>query len=323
MFRPHIAPENVLQLHLDRRSPTPLYYQIIQAIRWRIGTGSLKPGEVLPSVREAGKQWGVNYHTVRRAYHELASEGWVDSAPGSGTQVSAAVPDQVCIDDEELSGWLRQVVAAGRALYGLSAEDIASRLREHSRALRVVMVECNLHQSGFLAEQLEAAWSVEVVPWSLDNPEEPPQLPIIGTYFHHTEMRARWPDRAADMEFVTLRLDPKLKDRVESAAAARGAKTLRLLEKEPATAKEMAASVTAQISPRLFVQPEVGDPEAVLRSLASDELLLVAPRLWDQLDAATQQDERVVDCRYLADPVDLQRVWRSLTTMNVAPSSPP
>jgi GntR family transcriptional regulator len=311
----------VIQLQLDRRSQIPLYHQIVQAVKWRIGTGSLEPGELLPSVREAGKQWGVNYHTVRRAYRELASEGWLDSIQGSGTQVSAVAPDRVSTHDGELHLWLTQVVATGRLLYGLSAVEIATRLREHSRALRVVMVECNMHQSGFLAEQLEAAWHVEVVPWSLDNPEEPPHLPIIGTYFHHVEMKARWPHREADMAFVALRLDPDFKERVQSVAAEHATEKLRLLERDPATAIEMAASVAGQLPARFLVQPEVGNPKVVLRSLASDELLLVAPRLWDQLDAATQEDKRVLDVRYLADPVDLQRVWKNLIATSFDPLS--
>jgi DNA-binding transcriptional regulator YhcF (GntR family) len=156
---------NLISLSLDRSSPTPLYHQIVQAIRWRIGTGVLGAGDPLPPIREAAEHWGVNYHTVRRAYHELVLQGWVESAQGSGTQVAAALPFAVPDSDEDLNGWLDQVLTLARERYGLSAEDLAVLVQERGRVLRVVMVECNAHQSNLLARQLERAWEIEAIPW--------------------------------------------------------------------------------------------------------------------------------------------------------------
>ena len=303
-----------MDLRLDRSAPMPLYHQIVQALRWKIGTGALRGGEPLPPIREAAEQWGVNYHTVRRAYHELASQGWVESVQGSGTQVAAALPADAVAGggDDEVGPWLDQMLAAARERFGLSPEGLAALVRERGRVLRVVMVECNDHQSTFLAQQLEQAWPVEAIPWSLHHGEAPPQLPIIGTYFHHSEMKTLWPDRIGDMHFVTLHLDPALKERVERMADARGARVLRLVERDPATAQAMAAGVSALLSPRLRVQPLVGDPDDVVRTLAPDELLLVAPRLWDGVSAGTRADERVFDVRHVVVPEDLRRVWRTL-----------
>jgi hypothetical protein len=188
--------------------------------------------------------------------------------------------------------------------------------------LRVVMVECNDHQSTFLAQQLEQAWPVEAIPWSLHRGEAPPQLPIIGTYFHHSEMKAMWPDRIGDMHFVTLYLDPALRDRVERVAVRRGARRLRLVERDPATAQEMAAGVSSLLGPRFTVRPLVGDPDEVVRTLAPDELLLVAPRLWDTVSAGTRADERVFDVRHVVGPEDLPRVWSALSRAAVQTEEP-
>lgn len=115
------------------------------------------------------------------------------------------------------------------------------------------------------------------------------------------------------MHFVALHLDPTLKDPVEAAASRRGTRVLRLVEQDLTTAGEMAASVVALLSPRFEVQPLVGDPDELLSSLPEDELLLVAPRLWDRLSAATREDERVFDVRHVLTPEDLRRVRNSLT----------
>jgi DNA-binding transcriptional regulator YhcF (GntR family) len=312
----------MIDLLLDRSAPMPLYHQIVQALRWKIGTGALRPGAPLPPIREAAEQWGVNYHTVRRAYGELAAQGWLESVQGSGTQVAAALPGEAAAIDDALGQWVDEIVAAGRERFGLTAEGLAALVRERGRVLRVVMVECNDHQSTFLAQQLEQAWPVEAIPWSLHQGEAPPQLPIIGTYFHHSEMKAMWPDRIGDMHFVTLYLDPALRDRVERVAGRRGARVLRLVERDPATAQEMAAGVSALLGPRFQVRPLVGDPDDVVRTLAPDELLLVAPRLWDTVSAGTRGDERVFDVRHVVVPEDLPRVWSALSRAAVQTGEP-
>lgn len=297
-------------LSLDRSAPTPLYHQIVQAIRWRIGTGGLRPGAVLPTMREAAERWGVNYHTVRRAYQDLAEQGWVRSVQGSGTEIVAAPPLQRDSSDE-LENWVVEMLTVASDRFALSPHDLVELVGQRAKARRVVMVECNAHQSGFLARQIEEAWGVEAVPWPLDQEAEPPKLPLIGTYFHHAEMRAKWPLRANDMHFVALYLDPALAERIADAAEHRGATVLHLVEQDPATAAEMARGVRALV-PGYEIRLAIGDADELLRSLPADEILLVAPRLWDRLKAVTREDERVLDVRHVIVPEDLTRVWRTL-----------
>jgi hypothetical protein len=193
------------------------------------------------------------------------------------------------------------------------------------------MVECNAHQATFLAQQLEEAWPVEVIPWSLDEAGDPPQLPLIGTYFHHVEMRARWPHRAADMRFVALWLDRGLEKRIEAIASRRPIRRLRLVgqdlgsEKEMAagvSTEELAAGVSALLSPRFTVTTTVGDPAELLPALKEDELLLLAPRLWDRLPPAIREDDRVLDVRHVIVPDELDRVWASLVRSGASAGKP-
>src|ERR1051325_131567 len=305
-------------LRLNRSSPTPLYHQIVQAIRWRIGTGELRAGDPLPAVRDAAEGWRVNYHTVRRAYQELAQLGWIETVQGAGTTVATAPPLDGAGAEDDLEQWLDDVVATAKDRYRLTPVALAQRVWDRGRLPRGVMVECNAHQATFLAEQLEEAWPVEVIPWSLDEPGDPPQLPLIGTYFHHVEMRARWPHRAADMRFVALWLDRGLEKRIEAIASRRPIRRLRLVEQDLGTGEEMAAGVSALLSPRFTVTVTVGDPAELLRALEGDELLLVAPRLWDRLPAAVREDARVLDVRHVIVPEELDRGWRSLVRAGAA-----
>lgn len=64
------------------------YQEICNNIISRIASGELQPGTRLPGVRILGEQYGCNYHTVRRAFEELSSQGYVELRRGSGTFIT-------------------------------------------------------------------------------------------------------------------------------------------------------------------------------------------------------------------------------------------
>ncbi len=65
-----------------------VYLEIARRYRDYIQLGLLKPGEKLPSVREAATELGVNPNTVARAYALLESEGYLHSLPKKGLYVT-------------------------------------------------------------------------------------------------------------------------------------------------------------------------------------------------------------------------------------------
>lgn len=80
-----------LNLKIDNTS-AKLYLNIADAIRAGIKNGTVVPGENLPSTRELAKQLDVNRHTVMSAYHELASQGWVETHLRQGYKVATTLP---------------------------------------------------------------------------------------------------------------------------------------------------------------------------------------------------------------------------------------
>ena len=77
----------MLLLQLDRRSQKPLYIQIINQIKERVDHDILKPGTKLPSTRQMAEKLGVNRSTVYNAYQELWAQGYIESRPGSYSQI--------------------------------------------------------------------------------------------------------------------------------------------------------------------------------------------------------------------------------------------
>ena len=71
-----------------------LYQKIVEAIRQDILSGSLKPGDRLPPIRQMTGMWACTQGTVLRAYQELAHQGLVVSRVGQGTRVIGKPPVQ-------------------------------------------------------------------------------------------------------------------------------------------------------------------------------------------------------------------------------------
>lgn len=65
-----------------------LYHEIAEALRRRIASGELGPGDRLPPVREMARSWGCTPGTVSRAYAQLGQEGLVAGHRGGGTRVT-------------------------------------------------------------------------------------------------------------------------------------------------------------------------------------------------------------------------------------------
>jgi DNA-binding transcriptional MocR family regulator len=74
-------------LDLDKQAGDYLYRQVIDLIVENIDSGTLRPGDRLPSLRRMSKNAGVSVPTVRQAYVELERQRKVESRPKSGFYV--------------------------------------------------------------------------------------------------------------------------------------------------------------------------------------------------------------------------------------------
>ena len=72
----------------------PPYQRIAAAIRERIRSGELGPGDRVPSTREIVREWGVAMVTAAKALGMLRDEGLVEARPGMGTVVRASEEDR-------------------------------------------------------------------------------------------------------------------------------------------------------------------------------------------------------------------------------------
>src|SRR5262245_40202258 len=74
---------------IDPSNGLAIYEQIVRQIKFAVASETLKPGELVPSVRELARELAINPNTVARAYRELQSEGVVDALRGTGLAVTS------------------------------------------------------------------------------------------------------------------------------------------------------------------------------------------------------------------------------------------
>ncbi len=76
-----------MQIKIDLRSKIPIYVQVMDEIKHMIATGTLKPGDQLPTVRQLAADLRVNFNTIARAYRLLDEAGLISTQHGRGTYI--------------------------------------------------------------------------------------------------------------------------------------------------------------------------------------------------------------------------------------------
>jgi GntR family transcriptional regulator len=81
-----------VQIRVETSSGMPITRQIAAQIRAQCASGTLQPGQRLPSVRALAGELAVNQNTILRVYERLTGEGLLERRHGDGTFVADRVP---------------------------------------------------------------------------------------------------------------------------------------------------------------------------------------------------------------------------------------
>jgi GntR family transcriptional regulator len=84
----------MILMDLSAADSRPIYGQIADRVKFVVAAGVLRPGELVPSVRELSKQLVVNPNTVARAYRELQNDGLIEPVRGTGLQVAEGAAER-------------------------------------------------------------------------------------------------------------------------------------------------------------------------------------------------------------------------------------
>lgn len=108
-------------------SPEPRYAAIKQFVLNGISTGSLKPGDRLPSESELVDQFSVSRMTANRALRELQNSGVIIRLPGVGSFVAEPAPQSQIIQIRNIADEIRSRGHEYRASVVQNQAEKASR----------------------------------------------------------------------------------------------------------------------------------------------------------------------------------------------------
>ncbi|WP_044303554.1 GntR family transcriptional regulator [Rhodopirellula sallentina] len=120
---------------VDPSNGVPIYSQIVRQVKFAVAERTLRPGQLLPSVRQLSQQLAVNPNTVARAFQELQSEGVIETLRGRGVVVCKGAVERCrkqrqSILAERLSAVLTEALQAG-----LSPEEVRKLVDKQLRSL--------------------------------------------------------------------------------------------------------------------------------------------------------------------------------------------
>ena len=119
-----------IQFEIHPSSGIPIYRQIMDQVRAMIASSRLRPGDMLPSVRQLSAELEVNMMTISKAYARLEVEGFLERVRGTGMRVlpqhrTGSVTDR----QRELRELVEPMITRGLQL-GLTESQIISVVRD-------------------------------------------------------------------------------------------------------------------------------------------------------------------------------------------------
>jgi GntR family transcriptional regulator len=145
----------VSNLSIDKRSPFSIQRQLATQLVHLIRSGSLKPGEQLPTTRQLAGYLRINHNTVAMAYRDLEALGLLRVEQGRGTfvtEAAAAAAAAAAADPsrQALEAIVREAYDRARPLGAsgeqfLEAAEAVVRRAEAAGGVRphLLLVECN------------------------------------------------------------------------------------------------------------------------------------------------------------------------------------
>jgi DNA-binding transcriptional regulator YhcF (GntR family) len=132
-------------MSLNPEDTRPASQQVADLIRAEIASGSLAPGDRVPSVRDLASRYNIAPLTAQSAVSILRKDGLVYSSPGRGTFVktgadAAASPnDDLAQQLADVRGRLEELAEAGGN--GQALEELRAEVADLRRAVGILQAQ--------------------------------------------------------------------------------------------------------------------------------------------------------------------------------------
>jgi DNA-binding transcriptional regulator YhcF (GntR family) len=209
---------------IDRTNSLPPQLQLRDQIKLSIAVGRLRPGDMLPSVRDLERDLGLGKNTVWRVYQGLEKAGLLVLQQGKGALVRA---DLTVVESKGKLEECERICA--RALKEIQRAKIhpSSFLRYFQQYLikskeqfpEVIFAECNKTEAELFSRQISDVWGVEIEGVLLDDlraaisrrvGKASRRAKVITNIYHVDEVRALLKGRDAEVIGLEFRWDQRM-----------------------------------------------------------------------------------------------------------------
>ena len=116
-------------VRLNEKSGVPVWVQIRNNLIFLIKSEQIKPGDVLPTVRELATQLGVNYNTIHKVYQDLEADDLICSSRGKRSFVADVDKDVLKLPESPVDLVIDELVRVARES-NVSEGDVLVRVKE-------------------------------------------------------------------------------------------------------------------------------------------------------------------------------------------------
>ncbi len=300
-------------MQVNPQFEVPLYSQIATFIRHRIAAGELREGDALPSLRDAANRWGVNLHTVRRAYKALETDGLVETVPGKGTYVAKLTSGSAAayLDDlHTFVHWVRQTAMERFAMdtHALSAYLLALEVPGQRPSTPVWVLECSISMAESLAKQIAAWGGLDARPWLVQEASQVPPGYHLTTYYHYAEVQQALANDHLPPDFFAVHLDAENLQHLYTALDQTEPRLI-VCGVDCDTAQAIALDVKRELKAAVQFDVAVSNqPQEVIASAPPEVPILVSPQNWDRLTPEERASHRVFPLAFQVNEQDLLRI---------------
>jgi GntR family transcriptional regulator len=122
----------VPDFHIESNG-VPIYVQIRDQVLRAIGSGALRPGEQLPTMRQLAVELRVDLNTIRHAYDELEDTGAIVIVRAKGTYVAERPPPvDMARHTKKVQALAHQAIALATSA-GVDPTEVAREMLQASK----------------------------------------------------------------------------------------------------------------------------------------------------------------------------------------------
>ena len=122
-----------MNIRISKESEVPVHEQVAAQIIFLIGTGQLRPGDPLPSVRALARRLRIHHNTVSQAYQDLVLQKLITRRRGSPLVVRSPNEPERLPDVKDLDDLINETIQTAWK-HGYTLQQLRQRVRERMLA---------------------------------------------------------------------------------------------------------------------------------------------------------------------------------------------